>query len=516
VLLVIVSLGCAAAHEQAREQEQTARAVRQERPNIVFIMSDDHGWQAISAYGSKLNETPNIDRIAREGVRFDRAYVTNSICAPSRAVILTGLHSHLNGVTTNAHRFDGSQRTAPKMLREAGYETALIGKWHLKSEPTGFDHYDRLIGQGPYYNPRMIRDGEEVRREGYTTDIITDLADDWLRGKGEKGRSGDKPFLLMVQHKAPHRNWQPAPRHLTLYDDVEMPEPETLFDDWSGKGSAAPMQEMTIAQHLSRNDLKLVPPGNLTGEQLEAWNAAYGPKNAWLSTARYTEEGLVRWKYQRYVKDYLRCVKAVDEGVGKLLGTLDELGLSENTLVIYTSDQGWFLGEHGWYDKRWMYEESFRTPLVMRWPAGMEAWPDGGVALDQLVQNLDLAPTFLDVAGIEVPGEMQGRSLDPLLKGREIAWRNSLYYRYYEHPAVHMVHRHRGVLTDRYKLMHFYKLDEWELYDLVEDPDEVNNVISDPEYSEVVADLKAELARLEAEYGVTEEADLEVDRMFER
>lgn len=470
-----------------------------DRPNILFIMSDDHGWQAISAYGSNRNVTPHIDRIGETGTRFDRAYVTNSICGPSRAVILTGLHSHLNGFMRNGNSFDGSQRTAPKMLQAAGYQTALIGKWHLKSDPTGFDHYDRLIGQGPYYNPPMIRNGERVEREGYTTDLIRDLTVEWL----EEGRDAERPFFLMMHHKAPHRNWQPAPRHLTLYDDVTMPEPPTLFDDWSGKGKPATEQEMTIAEHLSRFDLKLDPPRNLTDAQLAAWNEAYEPKNAHFEAWAPVGDEKTRWMYQRYVKDYLRCVTAVDESVGAVLDTLDELGLADNTIVIYTSDQGWYLGEHGWYDKRWMYEESYRTPLLVRWPGQTRP----GSVSTALVQNLDLAPTFLDAAGVDVPDDMQGVSLRPVMGGKTPrGWRESLYYQYFEFPAVHMVAKHRGVSTARYKLIEFYEQDDeadrWELYDLEQDPDEVNNVAGEPGYAEIEAELRAELGRLMEEYGV--------------
>jgi len=469
------------------------------RPNILFIFADDHGAQAISAYGSRVNRTPNIDRIAREGMLFQDCFVTNSICGPSRAVILTGVHSHINGQTTNGQRFDGSQPTFPRLLRAAGYQTALIGKWHLRSEPQGFDHFDVLYGQGPYYNPAMNRNGERVERVGYTTDIVTDLTLDWL-----SARDGEEPFLLMCQHKAPHRNWQPGPDHLHTYDDVKIPEPPTLFDDWSGRGSASAQQEMTIARHLSRFDLKLDPPGNLTPEQLAAWNAAYGPKNEAFEEAQLEGDDLVRWKYQRYAKDYLRCIASIDDGVGRILDYLDESGLAENTVVIYTSDQGWFLGEHGWYDKRWMYEESFRTPLLVRWPGVTEP----GSENTDLAQNLDFAPTFLDIAGIEPPDRMQGVSLVPLLRGETPEdWRKSVYYRYYEHPAVHMVHRHEGVRTNRYKLIHFYRLGEWELYDLERDPDELRSVYQDPEYAEIRRRLERQLAELRKRYDVADEAD---------
>ncbi|MFG0284496.1 MAG: sulfatase [Phycisphaerales bacterium JB039] len=468
----------------------------QDRPNILFIFTDDHGAQAISAYGSNRNTTPNIDRIAAEGMRFDNCFVTNAICGPSRAVILTGLHSHRNGFRQNGDQFDGSQRTFPKLLQQAGYQTAMIGKWHLGTDPTGFDYWDILIGQGPYYNPPMIRNGERIEREGYTTDIITDLTIDWL-----EGRDPDKPFFLACQHKAPHRNWQPGPDHINDFDNVQIPEPATLFDDWSGRGPAAAEQEMTVAHHLSDFDLKLTAPGNLTPEQLAIWENAYGPKNEAFRAANLTGADRVRWMYQRYVKDYLRCVASVDDGIGRLLETLDDLGLAQNTVVIYSSDQGWYLGEHGWYDKRWMYEESFRMPLLVRWPGVIRP----GSVDEHLVQNLDFAETFLDLAGVEVPDDMQGRSLAPLFKGEDPDWRDAVYYHYYEHPGVHNVQRHYGVRTDRYKLIHFYRAGYWELFDLERDPDELTSVYDDPAYADVVEELKAELQRLRAQYGVPDD-----------
>ncbi len=482
--------GCASAPEPARGGGPAPGP-----PNIVFIMADDHGWQAISAYGSALNSTPNIDRIAAGGMRFDRAFVTNSICAPSRAVILTGVHSHLNGVPTNVESFDGSQPTFPALLRDSGYSTAMIGKWHLKSTPTGFDHYEVLVGQGPYYNPPMIRDGERVEHTGYTTDIITDLAIDWLRA----GREPGKPFLLMCQHKAPHRNWQPGPAHLNDYDYEQLPEPPTLFDDWTDNASPARAQEMTIARHMNDHDLKLEPQTELNEDQRAIWDAAYEDENEAFRGAGLQGDDLVRWKYQRYAKDYLRCVQSLDDGVGRILDELEAQGLADNTIVVYTSDQGWYLGEHGWYDKRWMYEESFRTPLLVRWPGVAEP---GSVSTD-LVQNLDLAPTFLDAAGAPVPGRMQGESLTPVLAGRTPAdWRRSVYYHYYEHPGVHNVARHDGIRTDRYKLICFYDSDEWELYDLEADPDELANIYGTPGMEAVTAALKSELQYLRARYVV--------------
>lgn len=470
-------------------------------PNIVFIMADDHGWQAISAYGSNRNKTPNIDRLAREGVRLDRFFVGNSICAPSRATMLTGLHSHANGVLDNSTVFDGSQRHIAHMLGAAGYQTAMIGKWHLKSEPTGFEHYDRVIGQGLYYNPKMRRSHhgqpyEEYTATGYVTDIITDKAIGWI-----EARDPDRPFFMLVHHKAPHRAWHPAPRHLTLFDDITMPEPATLFDDWAGKGSPATMQEMTIAEDLFPIDLKFERPRSMNQTQRRVWDNAYSPKNDAFLAAALSDDAVVRWRYQRYVKDYLRCVEAVDEGVGRLLDTLTHHGLDDDTIVIYTSDQGWYLGEHGWFDKRWMYEESFRTPCLVRWPGEIPP----GTTTSSLTQNIDIAPTMLDAAGIDVPGDMHGASMIPVLRGDTPQdWRKSLYYRYYEYPGWHSVRRHEGVRTERYKLIHFYEpdVDEWEFYDLDSDPDEVRNVIDKPRFTDRIAALKNELKRLKTRYGV--------------
>ena len=468
------------------------------RPNILFVFADDHGWQAISAYGSKLIQTPNIDRLAEEGMRFDRCFVTNAICGPSRAVVLTGKHSHLNGQITNGERFDGAQVTMPKLLRGGGYQTAIVGKWHLKTEPTGFDYWEVLIGQGPYYNPRMRTAGGIVKHEGYTTEIITDLALDWLKKK----RDPKKPFMLMYQHKAPHRNWAPGPKQLALFDDELIPEPPTLFDDYTGRGTAARQQAMTVARHLSRHDLKLAPQRGMTKTQQAAWDAAYGPKNAAFEAAELSGDALVRWKYQRYAKDYLRCIAAVDENLGRVLAYLDETGLADNTVVVYASDQGWFLGEHGWYDKRWIYEESMRTPFLVRWPEGIKP---GSVSRD-LVSNLDFAPTFLELAGVEAPAAMQGKSLVPVMKGKTPKdWRKSLYYHYYEYPGAHDVRRHYGVRGERYKLVFFYTLGEWELYDLDEDPDELESVHADPAYATILDRMKTELSRLRKQYAVPED-----------
>ena len=470
------------------------------RPNIVFVFTDDHAYQAISAYGSRINRTPHIDRLAREGMLFQRCYVTNSICGPMRAVIQTGKYSHRNGFLVNGNRFDGTQQTFPKLLQQAGYQTAVIGKWHLgrHMRPQGFDYSEVLIGQGPYYNPRMLRNGQRVSHTGYTTDIITDLALKWL----QEQRDVDRPFMLMYQHKAPHRNWQPGPQHLHLYDDVTIPEPDTLFDDYSGRGSPAKTQDMTIAKTMTDFDLKLEPPKNLTPQQLQRWNAAYAPKNQAFRKAGLKGRDLVRWKYQRYIKDYLRCVASVDDNLGRVLQYLDDSGLAENTVVIYCSDQGFYLGEHGWFDKRWMYQESLRNPFIVRWP-GVVA--PGQINDRDIVSPLDFAQTFLDMAEVRQPEDMQGASLVPVLKGQTPAnWRKAFYYHYYEFPGWHDVRRHYGVTDGRYKLIHFYEPDvnQWELYDLQSDPRELHSRYNDQALAAVRSRLQQTLSELRDQYQV--------------
>ena len=467
-------------------------------PNIVMIFCDDLTNQALSCYGHplKLLETPHIDRLAREGMRFDRCLVPNSICGPSRAAILTGKYGHVNGFIKNGDRFDGSQPTVAKMLRAAGYQTAVIGKWHLETDPTGFDHWHILPGQGAYYNPPMIRDGEKVRHEGYTTDLIADFSIEWL-----KARDPAKPFLLMSQHKAPHREWAPALRHLGWNGDRVFPEPATLFDDYAGRGRPEREQDMTLEKSFTPLDAKLKAPGSLTTAQREVWDAYYGPRNEAFFAAKPTGRDLVRWRYQRFMHDYLACVKAVDEAVGRLLDYLDEAGLASNTLVLLSSDQGFFLGEHGWFDKRWIYEESLTTPLVVRWPGVV---PPGGSSA-AMVSILDFPETFLEAAGLPVPGDMHGRSLAPIFAGRPPAdWRTSFYYHYYERPGPHNVARHYGVVTARHKLFHFYEpeYDTWTLIDRERDPQELKNVYDDPAYAAVRAELHAELERLRRELKV--------------
>ncbi len=480
--------------------------VKDTRPNILFIMTDDHATNAISCYGSRLIETPNIDRIAGEGVRFDNCYVVNAISGPSRACILTGKFSHMNGFRDNASEFDGDQQTFPKILREHGYQTAIIGKWHLVSEPQGFDHWCILSGQneqGDYYRPDFIEIGQPIQEEGYVTDIITDKVIDFI-DKREK----DRPFCIMYHQKAPHRNWMPAPRHLGIFNDVVFPEPDNLFDDYATRGRAAREQDMSIEQTLREDwDLKLRTRQELLAdtanrlysvykrmlpEVQEKWDSAYAGRIAEFKSGRLRGRELVRWKYQQYMRDYLATVLAVDENIGRVLDYLEEQGELDNTIVVYTSDQGFFLGEHGWFDKRFMYEESQRMPLVIRYPKSIQA----GSVSTALTMNVDFAPTFLDMAGIEVPEDMQGTSLKPVLVNAGATptdWREAVYYHYYEYPAEHSVKRHYGIRTSEYKLIHFYNdIDEWEMYDLRNDPKEMNNLFNRPEYSE----KRDELTRL--------------------
>ena len=457
------------------------------RPNILFIMSDDHASHAISAYGSRINSTPNIDRIAESGMLLNSCFCTNSICTPSRATILTGQHGHVNGVKTLADALDGRRDPqVQKLLQGAGYQTAIIGKWHMGhgglNDPAGFDYWNVLPGQGAYHDPELIDMGRTRTIPGYVTEIITDLSLEWL-----EGRDRTRPFLLMTHHKAPHRRWEPAPKYASLYDDVEIPEPETFDDDYANRAAAAAAAEMRVERDLASADVKQDPPEGLSGQPLK------------------------RWYYQRYIKDYLRCVASIDESVGRMLDYLEENELVENTIVIYTSDQGFFLGDHGWYDKRFMYEESLRMPFLVRYPPEIAA---GSVSNDMVLNN-DFAPTFLDYAGLDVPDEMQGVSARSVFTGNTPAgWQTSLYYRYWMHLADHNVYAHYGVRTHRHKLIYYYgealgssgaidgsKPPEWELFDLEADPHELRNVYSDPAYLSAVEELTAELNRLQAEAG---------------
>ena len=489
-----------------------------DRPNIIVIFSDDHALRAVSAYGDALIETPGIDRIADQGMLFRHATVTNSICGPSRAALLTGKFSHLNGKFTNGGLFDGSQPTLPKYLQAQGYETAIIGKWHLGSEPTGFDHWDILRNQGEYFQPTFLSARGETVSGGYATDVIGQKTIDWLQWQ----RDRDRPFFLMSQHKSPHREWFPPLRHLNLYADTVFPEPDTLFDTYEGRASGAAQQAMTLAHHFNHRDLKILPAeaelavrpadtrqeagwrnmiSRLTPGQRQAYRDAFEPLNRPLVEGSLDGDDRVRHIYQRYMQDYLATVTAMDENIGRLLDYLDESGLAGNTIVIYTSDQGFYLGEHGWYDKRWMYEESLHTPLTVRWPGVTPPGSETGA----LIQNIDLAPTLLDAVGAPVPGDMQGESFVPFLRGEEPdGWRDAIYYHYYEGPpAVHAVPRHYGVRSDRYKLIHYYDLGEWELFDLERDPNEMQSVYGSPEYRDVQAEMLQRLQALRTEYGDT-------------
>ena len=471
----------------------TALGAASPRPNILFIMADDHAWQAVSAYGDSrhLIQTPQIDRLAREGVRFDHCLVGNSLCGPSRASIITGTYSHINGFYNNHNcRFDGSQITFPKLLQQAGYQTAIVGKWHLENDPTGFDHWEVLPGQGIYYNPAMIRNGQPVKHPGYVTDLITDYSVDWL-----KQRDTNRPFLLFCWHKAPHREWEPALRDLDFDHDRIYAQPDNLFDDYAGRGLAEHDQNMTIARTMRLNeDCKLTDPPDLTAEQRQFWDAYYAPRNAAFLKQNLTGQELVKWKYNRFMHDYLGCIKGVDDSVGRLLQYLDETGLASNTIVIYSSDQGFFLSEHGWFDKRWIFQESARTPLLIRWPGVAQA----GLVNTNIVSHLDLAETFLEAADLPIPARMQGRSLRPLLQGRAPSdWRTTFYYHYYEYPADHHVRPHYGVITDRYMLTHFYApdVDYWELFDREKDPGEMTSVFGNPAYAAVQDQLLQEVQR---------------------
>ncbi|WP_407635786.1 sulfatase family protein [Indibacter alkaliphilus] len=495
------------------------------RPNIIFIMSDDHAYQAISAYDERLIQTPNIDRIAKMGMLFTNASVTNSICAPSRATILTGKHSHLNGKTDNHFPFDTTNVTFPQLFQEAGYQTAMFGKLHFGNNPKGFDQFKILPGQGSYYNPDFITKNEgNIKVEGYVTDIITDMTLDWLQNE----RKEEEPFMLMYLHKAPHREWLPAERHIAEFTQKEYPEPVTLFDDYVGRGTAAKEAEMNLLHHMNwAGDSKVYPKvmdelgipdasgwdkgafqrevGRMNETQRANWDEVYGPVNEAFKAAypKMTEEEKMKWRYQRYLQDYLGTIASVDENVGRVLDYLEANGLMENTIIVYTSDQGFYLGEHGWFDKRFVYDESFKTPLLVAWPGKVQA----GSKSDEMVQNLDFAQTFLEAAGIEAPSDMQGESLIPLLTGESDQWtRDAVYYHYYEYPSIHMVKRHYAIVTKEYKLIHFYfDVDEWELYDRINDPNELKNVYEDPDYAGIREKLHGELDAVREKYGDSSE-----------
>lgn len=485
-------------------------------PNIIIIFTDDHAKNATSIYGSQLIETTNIDRIGKEGIVFNNSFVTNSICGPSRAVLLTGKYSHINGFKSNHDQFDTSQETFPKILQRNGYETSIVGKWHLKNQPTGFDYWNVLIGQGHYYNPRFVNNGDTMDYEGYVTDVTTDLALKVL-----DNRDADKPFCLFYHHKAPHRNWMPDAKHFDEYASRDIPIPETYYDDYSTRTSAARSQDMEVRNMTLSNDFKLQPNhydkhtgtggfadwnieqawannyNRMNAQQKSAWDERYDPIGEDYKTANRKGKALDKWKITRYLRDYLACVKSVDNNIGRVLDYLDDNDLTENTIVVYTSDQGFYLGEHGWYDKRFMYEESFGTPHVMRYPKEIKA----GQTSDEFVVNIDHAATLLDYAGVQIPSEIQGKSIRSLCEGSASEdWRQSVYYHYYQSTGWHLVKKHYGVRTDRYKLINFYEDNEWELFDLNNDPNELSNEYSNEAYAQIVLDLKVELRRLQHEY----------------
>tara|TARA_R110002049_G_scaffold308910_2_gene514839 strand:- start:12595 stop:14268 length:1674 start_codon:yes stop_codon:yes gene_type:complete len=513
-----------------------------ERPNILFIMSDDHAYQAISAYNDRLLQTPNIDRLAKEGMLFSNACVTNSICAPSRATILTGKHTHINGKIDNLMPFDTTQVTFPQLFQKAGYETAMFGKLHFGNNPKGVDEFMILPGQGSYINPDFITtNGDTITKTGYATDIITDISIEWL----DKKRNTEKPFMMMYLHKAPHRPWWPSPEKFKEFSKKTFPEPESLYDDYEGRGTAAHTAEMNLLKHMMySHDSKVRPEtleemGDVQPEIKEFKDSFYGMEYYGRANAEQrklydevldgisadfkanwptmTDKEKMQWKYQRYLQDYIACISSVDDNIGRMLDYLDTSGLAKNTMVVYTSDQGFYLGEHGWFDKRFIYDESFKTPLLIRWPNEINA----GTTNDEMVQNLDFAQTFLEAAQIEAPSDMQGESLMPLLKGNPEKWtRDAVYYHFYEYPSYHMVKRHYGIVTKEYKLVHFYyDVDEWEMYDRKKDPQEMKNVFNDPAYANVVKAMKAKLAEIRIKYKDSKELDkkyIDIKEQFQK
>lgn len=501
---VVISCGNTTKKDITQDKEEKIR------PNIVFIMSDDHAYQAISAYGHNLNNTPNIDRIANEGAIFNRGFVTNSICAPSRAVMLTGKHSHINGKVDNILPFNWNQDNFAKQLQESGYQTALIGKIHLHGLPQGFHYSNVLPGQGQYYNPDFIENGEKKKYKGYVTSITTDIALEWLDTKREK----EKPFLLLYHQKAPHRTWMPEKKYFNLFKDKKFTPPTNYFDDYKGRPAAA-KHEMGIFKDLDIvYDLKMLDKekelktryrkafqkqyDRMDSLQKSAWDAHYNPIIADFKKNPPIGKDLALWKFQRYMEDYLKTIQSVDDGVGQVLDYLEENNLTENTIIIYTSDQGFYLGEHGWFDKRFMYEESFRTPLLMKYPKEIKP----GTVVNKMIQNLDFAPTLLDYAEVDIPEDIQGKSFRKLVSGESSEWRDAIYYTYYEFPGEHHVKRHYGIRTDRYKLIHFYyDTNHWELYDLEKDPSEMNNIYDNEAYIKVKETMHKRLIEMREKYG---------------
>ena len=557
-LLSFAALSCVAATAQAQQKAAAAT----QRPNIVYIMCDDHAFQCISAYGSpisKLAPTPNIDRIAQRGMRFDRAFVENSLSTPSRACLMTGLYSNQNGQRQLGEGIDTTRTFFTEQLQQAGYQTAVVGKWHMGCDPKGFDYYHIYNDQGQYYNPQYRgtdTDGKYIVEEGYSTDLTTDHALSFI-----EHRDTNKPFCLLLHHKAPHRNWLANTKYFGMYDNVTFPLPETFYDDYETRGSAVRTQKMSVTKDMRWEQDFKVPEmldtanadswdsylslmnevNRMNPEQRIAWGKYYFPRNRRLLEARLTGKELDEWKYQNYIRDYMSVIKSVDESVGRVLDYLDSHGLTENTIIVYTSDQGFYMGEHGWFDKRFMYEESLRTPLLIAYPGHIQP----GTVCNKLVQNIDYAPTFLDLAGISKPKELPGRSLTPLFKAGDKVkgWRNSIYYHYYDYPTYHMVRKHDGVRTDRYKLIHFYgaggldavKENKYqrqpgtrehgcmtyltslgyfepkdlavnynELYDLQADPHELNNLYGKPGYEKITKQLQKQLTDYRKSIGVDE------------
>ena len=483
------------------------------QPNILFIMSDDHASHAISAYGGIYQEllpTPNIDRLAEEGIRLDQVFCTNAICGPSRASILTGTYSHLNGYVKNHQggKFDSTQWTFPRAFQENGYQTALVGKWHLGTEPVGFDYFkyhNNRGQQGTYYDPLYNENGTNTVETGYATTLTTDFALTWLEEQCDPG----SPFMMMLQFKAPHRKWIRDTTLGDLFEGIEMPYPTTFWDDYQGREQTAGDTEMTM-DYLDPRDMKLTPPDSITDPALlKRWmEMGYkrGTGEGWLPHDSMTVQEARQWKYQRYIKDYLACVHAVDDNIGRVLQYLDDHGLSDNTIVIYTSDQGFFLGDHGFFDKRFMYEPSLRMPFLIRYPQRLRP----GLVRNDIIMNIDFAPTLLDLAGIPIPEQVQGESFTSVLLNEEPDWRKAMYYHYYEYPFWHHVQPHYGIRTDRYKLIHFYHdVDQWECYDLAEDPNELHNLIHSPAHESTIEQLRNELYQIQAFY----EDDVGLDSM---
>jgi arylsulfatase A-like enzyme len=483
---------------------QCKSAEKVEQPNILFIMADDHTTQAISAYGTIFGDlftTPNIDRLADEGMKFNSVYCSNAICGPSRATIITGKYSHVNGYYKNESggKFDSSKWTFIKALHENGYQTSLFGKWHLGSEPVGFDefiYHNNNGQQGTYFDPLYNKNGVMEVFKGYATNLTGEFFLDWMQNKRDK----TKPFASLLHFKAPHRPWYPEEKYKDLFGDTEMPYPANFNDDYKGREKTAGDTWMTI-DFFNHKDMKLTPPEGLEGPELAEWfRHGNNPDQAWLPDGCKTQEEARKWKYQRYIKDYLACVKSVDDNVGKVLEYLDKSGLAENTIVVYTGDQGFYLGEHGWFDKRFMYETSSRMPFIVRYPKTVAAKSIN----NDIITNADFAPTLLDFAGVDVPEDVQGRSFVQNLEGNTPAdWPKSMYYQYYEYPYWHHVQPHYGVKNERYKLIHFYyNMDEWEFYDLDSDPDEMNNAINDAQYADIIKEMKEDIIKQQDKLGV--------------